>query len=183
MVSRRGSGDAGQDGGGVGMCSSGRPALLDPRIAAHFWVLVACSDRDRCWPWNGPKTGDGYGTFRVGSRKTTVCRYIAELELGRPLERGEYVLHRCDNPSCCNPDHIWVGTQTDNMRDAARKMRLSQGRSRSSYPGVSWDNARQKWQAHGYADGHSHALGRFENEEDAIEASRSFRRSRGAEAQ
>lgn len=81
-----------------------------------------------CWVWTGT-TAKGYGYFRVNGRLTRVTRYSYELhylESPRQLE----VCHRCDNPSCVRPDHLFLGTHLDNMRDAASKGRLTGGRVR-----------------------------------------------------
>lgn len=75
-----------------------------------------------CWDWNGSKDNYGYGFFSVGKKMRRVHRVSWNLYNGEILN-GLYVLHKCDNPSCVNPDHLFLGTQQDNMRDRAVKGR------------------------------------------------------------
>lgn len=85
-----------------------------------------------CWLWPGADVG-GYGVIRVGrspGRLVYVCRLIVEHFHG-PLAPGLCALHRCDNPPCGNPDHLFVGTRTDNNRD---KMLKGRGRGRPRGP-------------------------------------------------
>lgn len=84
-----------------------------------FWGRVDRGNADDCWLWSGPTYGNGYGVFKgIGAH-----RYSKMIECGKSLSRSEQVLHRCDNPLCVNPRHLWVGTQSDNMRDMAAKGR------------------------------------------------------------
>ena len=78
---------------------------------------------DGCWKWIGATTSSGYGCIGLGRRRKLQAHRVSyELYVGE-IPEGRMVLHRCDNPPCCNPDHLFIGTQTDNMRDAARKGR------------------------------------------------------------
>lgn len=80
-----------------------------------------------CILWTGAKTSFGYGRIGRGGRgggMVRVHRAVWEWR-NRPLRGGEFVLHRCDVPSCCNPAHLFVGSKADNTRDMFAK-----GRSR-----------------------------------------------------
>jgi hypothetical protein len=79
-----------------------------------------------CWLWTGTITGMGYGTIRVRGRYVFVHRYAWELG-HRKLSRWECVLHRCDNPRCIRPSHLWVGTQAENQDDKVGKFRQAVG--------------------------------------------------------
>lgn len=70
---------------------------------------------DGCVEWQGTRTG-GYGMMWRGSRMWLVHRLAYEDEVG-PIPAGLLVLHKCDNPACYNVDHLYLGTQRDNMRD------------------------------------------------------------------
>lgn len=82
------------------------------------------ADDGECWVFIGARDGCGYGVIRRadfnGSR---VHRYIYEKFVG-PIPDGAQVLHRCDNPPCVRPSHLWIGTQQDNIRDMIVKGRL-----------------------------------------------------------
>jgi len=94
----------------------------------RFWEKVRRGPG--CWEWQGYRDEKGYGTFHVDTARHAVKahRFAWELAHG-PLSqekvdhRGTCVLHRCDNPSCVRPDHLFLGTQTDNNRDRHAKGR------------------------------------------------------------
>lgn len=73
-----------------------------------------------CWVWTGAVDRHGYGQMRVEGRTTYVHRVVADEVLG-PLEPGEAVCHRCDNPPCVRPDHLFIGSQADNLADMTAK--------------------------------------------------------------
>ena len=80
------------------------------------WIKAWCEiDENRCWNWTRCLDKRGYGEVRV-ERHEAVHRLVKELTDGRILSCVK-ALHKCDNPRCCNPDHIYLGTQQDNLHD------------------------------------------------------------------
>ena len=75
-----------------------------------------------CWLWTGPHYPDGYGRLWVNGKHSLAHRLQWERFNG-PIPKGMLICHHCDTPPCINPDHLFLGTHTDNMRDAARKGR------------------------------------------------------------
>lgn len=86
----------------------------------------ASGGADSCWPWTGISDPDGYGVTRMNRRKYRAHRATWELANG-PIPAGMLVCHRCDNPSCCNPAHLFLGAHNDNMVDRDTKGRQPQG--------------------------------------------------------
>ena len=106
------------------------PSCAQTRVpsADHFDRLVDRSGGpDACWPWlGGTRTRDGYGRFQHAGQQFFAHRYaFARAHGAIPADR--LVCHRCDNPPCCNPAHLFLGTPLDNMRDKIAKGRDSHG--------------------------------------------------------
>jgi len=95
-----------------------------PTAAQRFAKLVAVlNDPDACWVWLASTVGAGYGHFSLaGGRKILAHRFAWEQSKGA-IPDGLKVLHRCDNPPCCNPNHLFLGTQADNVHDMMQKGR------------------------------------------------------------
>ncbi len=109
--------------GGVAMGPKPRP------IEERFWGKVAISDKDDCWLWAGARFQRGYGKIYSGGKSSRLIRahrVAYELTYGS-IPNQLHVLHKCDNPPCVNPRHLFLGTQLDNNRD-----RYLKGRSRGA---------------------------------------------------
>ncbi len=76
-----------------------------------------------CIQWKGYKNACGYGVY-PSHRKNQLAHRVIWRILNGIIPKGLCILHRCDNPSCINPKHLFLGTQTDNMRDASKKKRF-----------------------------------------------------------
>lgn len=90
-----------------------------------FWSYVDVRGPDECWVWKSTLTTNGYGHYERGRRVTgsRMAHRYAWLETYGPIPSDKSVLHKCDNKPCCNPNHLFLGTQLDNMRDKMAKGR------------------------------------------------------------
>lgn len=86
----------------------------------RFWDKV--NKTSTCWLWRGGTCGKGYGHFGYGDKCGMSHRYSWELHFG-PIPDGLFVLHRCDTPACVRPDHLFLGTNQDNVDDMWEKGR------------------------------------------------------------
>lgn len=78
----------------------------------------------QCWLWTGTTTGpDGHGTFWDGGKIILAHRFSLETHKGQPITEGLNALHHCDVGLCVRPDHLYEGTQSDNLRDAYSRNR------------------------------------------------------------
>jgi hypothetical protein len=102
------------------------PSYSDDRAEARFWSKVRRADGDACWEWQGARRARGYGFF--GRRGYKLAhRFAWEITSG-PIPDGQFVCHRCDNPPCCRPDHLFLGTPADNSADMVAKGRTASPR-------------------------------------------------------
>ncbi len=101
------------------------PTLTAEQIA-HFWNKVARAGDDECWLWTGSLARDGYGKIVIDYRQYrahVLARYLSTGTWPAPL----FTCHACDHPLCCNPAHLFLGTQADNVADRTRKGRSASG--------------------------------------------------------
>lgn len=90
----------------------------------RFWSKV--DKTSNCWEWQAAKDVDGYGRFQLNGKTGLAHRIAYELDVGE-IPEGMCVLHKCDNPKCVRPDHLFVGTHADNVRDREEKGRGGHG--------------------------------------------------------
>lgn len=96
-------------------------------VQCRFWDKVEVKGREECWPWTGAINRKGRGQFRhPETHWAHRAAYI--LASGECIPPDMVVMHRCDNPRCCNPGHLSLGTQIENIAD-----RHSKGRSRAPH--------------------------------------------------
>lgn len=101
---------------------------MRPTVEERFWAKVDTSaGPDGCWNWLGAGGAGLHGVIWRGGSNVGAHRLSWELRNGVKVPDGLFVCHSCDNPSCVNPDHLWVGTQAQNMRDCQMKGRRARG--------------------------------------------------------
>lgn len=89
-------------------------------VKDRFWAKVRVAPG--CWEWAAAKNGKGYGRIYAWGKQQSAHRVSYALAYG-PIPLGLFVLHHCDNPGCVNPNHLFLGTQKDNIHDMLRKGR------------------------------------------------------------
>ena len=113
----------------------------------RFWAKVLKTEE--CWLWQGARR-EGYGVFHWKSGKLIGCHRISWGLAFGTIPTGMQVLHRCDNRLCVNPDHLFLGTQADNLQDAINKghLNLAEAGRKTSHPsrykGWKWQNIKNK---------------------------------------
>lgn len=102
---------------GVGV---NKPIPVEERI---YKFIDKCGE-DECWNYLGYKNNDGYGIIGISNGKTEGAhRVVYKLEKGE-IPQDKVIMHTCDNPECCNPKHLVLGTQNDNIQDMISKGRF-----------------------------------------------------------
>lgn len=104
-----------------------------PNTPEKFWSRVRIGEPDECWEWQGGKNNLGYGLSSWQGRCVTAHRLAMHLTNPRipvsaPKDRlgTGFMLHQCDNPCCCNPKHIEIGTYSKNQKEAYERKRRAQ---------------------------------------------------------
>jgi HNH endonuclease len=100
-------------------------------FANRFWAKVCLGNDDVCWEWTGAISShkhDQYGKVKLPSSKEVLRSHQVAYYLQTGVDpRPGLVMHSCDNPKCCNPHHLSVGTHVENMQDMATKHRATNG--------------------------------------------------------
>lgn len=84
--------------------------------------LAKVKKSTKCWEWTASKDGFGYGMFSLYGKRQGAHRASWQIFKGQ-IPKKMYVLHKCDNPSCVRPGHLFIGTQKENVKDAVSKGR------------------------------------------------------------
>ena len=92
-----------------------------------FWDKVDWEAETECWLWTGAKLPHGYGTVCLNRQRLYAHRYAWAFVNG-PIPKGLNILHKCDVPACINPDHLYAGTQRENLIDCIRRGRANRVR-------------------------------------------------------
>ena len=102
---------------------------MDAKVIERFMRFIQPIPEAGCWIWMGSVGSSGYGKFRAQGRKEVMVHRFAYSVFTGPIPDGDQVLHRCDVKTCCNPAHLFTGTQADNIADMYHKGRgIDQGK-------------------------------------------------------
>lgn len=98
--------------------------IFNSEFVKSFWSLVNIGLEDECWEWKRGKSGAGYGEIKVPNiARVMYAHRVAWGITHGDIPDGMHILHKCDNPPCCNPKHLFLGTQADNVQDCVKKGR------------------------------------------------------------
>lgn len=107
-------------------------------LEIRLWKKVIKLGPDDCWIWTGGVNENGYGRIISNNKRLYVHR-VAWTTVHGPIPKGMKICHTCDNPPCCNPNHLFAGTDLDNARDREQKKRGQNGQ-RNGNAKLTWDD-------------------------------------------
>ncbi len=111
--------------------------VIKPTPSERFWNRVQIGTPDVCWPWLGGCSGRGYGAI-VWRHSHTYAHRVAWILTNGDIPDGLHICHHCDNPICCNPNHLFVGTASDNAMD-----REAKGRGGRHWTKLTWEQVQE----------------------------------------
>lgn len=104
-----------------------REIIMSEKDLARFWPKIDVAGADECWNWNAGFGHGGYGLFQLNKRAIGAHRIAWTIAFGEIPQDKPFICHRCDNPKCCNPSHLFAGTPNDNVQDCKSKGRFPTG--------------------------------------------------------
>lgn len=132
-----------------------------------MWRFVKRGEGKACWPWTSGTFSGRYGRYSLAGQARLAHRCAYEATHG-PISHGLFVMHKCNNKLCCNPDHLTLGSNSENQRHASASGVFPPGAS--GIQGVGFDRKRGYWVARAYRDGKAHNLYTGPHKSKAISA-------------
>ena len=136
---------------------------LKPKQVLRFWKWVK-KIPNGCWEWQGCLTQSGYGRFQVHP-KTLRAHKVAYFLFHGFFDETLHVCHRCDNRKCVNPEHLFLGTAEENVKDMLIKGRLNRNKK---CKGISFRKESGKWRARIMRNYSNILIGEFDTEQEAL---------------
>ncbi len=157
---------------------SHREIILNQKSIIRFQKFIEKTESD-CWLYTGFKNNQGYGRFGISAGQCVNAHRVAWTIVNGPIPINHFVCHTCDNPSCVNPSHLFVGTRQDNINDMMNKKR-SRHFQKNSYYGVVWEDRKNnghtkkgRWRSVIYTNGKMKKIGAHTS---ILEAARNYDR-------
>ena len=101
-----------------------------PTMEERFHTKYSRGGSTQCWEWSGARHSFGYGLFLLNGKSSKASRVALMIATGSPAPEGKLACHRCDNPPCVNPKHLYWGSRQDNSDDAVSRGRIPLGQDR-----------------------------------------------------
>lgn len=116
-------------------------AIQIPSFLERFWAKVEKKSPDECWEWKGSCIKGGYSQISLpNQRKKVLTSRVAYTIQHGAFDNALFICHHCDNPKCVNPNHLFAGTQRENIQDASKKGRLFNPKpQKPKKPKTNWD--------------------------------------------
>lgn len=128
---------------GVTSCGCvGRKRFGKDRFTKEFIKERIEVDKNDCWIWKGAKHRQGYGSIRFNG-KTSLSHRLSWIIFRGEISESMKVCHTCDIPSCVNPDHLFLGTQTDNIEDCQKKGRFTRNIPKTRRIKLNWNQVQE----------------------------------------
>jgi hypothetical protein len=104
-------------------CLPHRELILSKKYIDSFWAKVEKNQGNECWKWKGYKNRQGYGRMGIAPSECVNAHCVSWVIHNGRIPEGKFVCHKCDNPQCTNPKHLFLGSRQDNMNDMILKKR------------------------------------------------------------